>query len=122
MERFAKYWDLVSNSGNFLKTKSLLWEAPETPFSGFMRWSDWLYGEVGKRVAIELKTLTSHLFRFLVEVRGLDRERVGRLLAEDYQRGGRNDLPVELKGFAASEAGSRRTRIKGAKRQERIVG
>jgi hypothetical protein len=122
MERFAKYWDLVSNSGNFLKTKSLLWEAPETPFSGFMRWSDWLYGEVGRRAAIELKTLTSLLFRFLVEVRGLERERVGRLLAEDYQRGGRSDLPLELKGFATGDLASQRTRIKGAKRQERIVG
>lgn len=122
MERFAKYWDLVSNSGNFFKSKKLLWETPETPFSGFMRWSDWLFREVGRRSAIELKALTSLLFRFLVEVRGLDRERVGPILAEDYQRGGRNDLPNELKMFAAGGSIGQRTRIRGAKRQERIVG
>ena len=47
---------------------------------------------------------------------------MGPRLAEDYQRGGRSDLPLELKGFAAGELASQRTRIKGAKRQERIVG
>jgi radical SAM superfamily enzyme YgiQ (UPF0313 family) len=122
MERFAKYWDLVSNSGNFLKTRSLLWETSESPFYGFMEWSDWLYSQVGRRAAIQLKNLTSLMFRYLVDVKGLKRGRVGELLSDDYQRGGRSDLPIELKEFSIDARSPERNKIKGAKRQERRLG
>ena len=29
MRRFAKYWDLVGNSGNFVETTPLLWSGGE---------------------------------------------------------------------------------------------
>jgi hypothetical protein len=28
MRRFARYWDLIANSGNFIETTPLLWTAP----------------------------------------------------------------------------------------------
>jgi radical SAM superfamily enzyme YgiQ (UPF0313 family) len=121
MERFARYWDLVSNSGNFARSRALLWEGEQSPFSGFMRWSDWLYARVGRRAAIELKALTVLLFQFLVEERGLPRDRVGQSLAGDYLRGGRSDLPRELKEFAGEEQRSSLTGARGAKRQQRVV-
>jgi len=125
LERFARYWDLVANSGNFVSSRELLWDASRSPFFGFLEWSDWLFAQVGRRSSIELKSLTALLFNFLVEVRGLERERVGALLAQDYQRGGRSDLPRELAVFAArSTARStvrQRKRIRGAKRQERLA-
>jgi radical SAM superfamily enzyme YgiQ (UPF0313 family) len=34
MSRFARFWDLVANSGNFLASKPLLWSGT-TPFAGF---------------------------------------------------------------------------------------
>jgi radical SAM superfamily enzyme YgiQ (UPF0313 family) len=121
MERFARYWDLVANSGNFASTRALIWEAPATPFSGFMEWSEWLYAQVGRRASIELKSLTVLLFRFLVSVRGLEREKVGTLLVEDYLRGGRSDLPSDLRPYANGTAARARARVAGGKRQSRVV-
>jgi radical SAM superfamily enzyme YgiQ (UPF0313 family) len=57
MERFARYWDLVANSGNFAGSRALIWEGEQSAFACFMRWSDWLYERVGRRASIELKTL-----------------------------------------------------------------
>jgi len=62
LRRFARYWDLVANSGNFRATTPLLWRAesragtldtqPSTltsPFAAFLAFSDWLFARVGKR-------------------------------------------------------------------------
>src|SRR6266850_3908883 len=49
LRRFARYWDLVGNSGNFVETTPLIWNATASPFEGFVRWSDWLFERVGRR-------------------------------------------------------------------------
>jgi hypothetical protein len=121
MERFARYWDLVSNSGNFARSRGLLWSEGFTPFSGFMEWSDWLYSRIGRRSAVELKALTVLLFHFLTEVRGLNRQTVGSLLVEDYERGGRSDVPEVLKEFRSEREQKRGPRNRGAKRQSRVA-
>ncbi|MFN4896948.1 MAG: DUF4080 domain-containing protein [Pseudomonadota bacterium] len=122
LERFARYWDLVANSGNFLRSRALLWDGADNPFSGFMEWCEWLYAQVGRRASIELKTLTGLLFRFLVDVRRLDCDRVGSSLAEDYRRGGRNDLPKELRSFDRNQVDEVRKHTSATKRQSRVVG
>jgi hypothetical protein len=121
MGRFSRYWDLVANSGNFATSRALIWEGTEGAFSGFMEWSDWLYAQVGRRASIELKSLTALLLQFLIKVRGLDAERVGRTLAADYTRGGRSDLPKELQRYAEGMVKVAPARIPGAKRQSRVL-
>jgi radical SAM superfamily enzyme YgiQ (UPF0313 family) len=91
MRRFARYWDLVANSGNFLVTAPLLWEGGESPFSSFLRFSDWLGATLGQRHGIALATLAESLFQFLITERNLDPDRVTATLAQDWQRGGRGD-------------------------------
>jgi hypothetical protein len=125
MTRFARYWDLVGNSGNFALSRALIWEAT-TPFAGFMKFSDWLFDQVARSSSIELKSLTSLLFKFLTQVRGLDRDRIGQSLAADYMRGGRSDLPGELREYAGDLAGAHVSRGPagkgfGGKRQARSV-
>jgi radical SAM superfamily enzyme YgiQ (UPF0313 family) len=126
MTRFARYWDLVGNSGNFALSRALIWETT-TPFVGFMEWSDWLFEQVARSSSIELKSLTSLLFRFLTQVRGLNHDRVGQSLAADYMRGGRSDLPGELREYAGDLAGAPAGKSPagkgfGGKRQARVVG
>lgn len=121
MERFSRYWDLVSNSGNFASSRELLWEQSDSPFAAFMEWSEWLYARVGRRSSIELKVLATALFEFLTTVRGMSHERVGALVASDYQRGGRSDLPRELAGFAPGVTKSEARGRKGARRQNRVA-
>lgn len=103
MRRFARFWDLIANSGNFIDTKKLIWEGTPSPFSAFLELTEWLFSELGRKVAVSLKSLSAHLFIFLTEVRGLPAERVGRILAEDYLRGGRRDLPDVLTQFMDRE-------------------
>src|SRR3954468_20945007 len=42
MRRFARFWDLIANSGNFIETSPLIWSGGSA-FESFMRFSDWLY-------------------------------------------------------------------------------
>lgn len=100
MERFARYFDLVSNSGNFRRSRSLIWKDSASPFHAFLAFSDWLFVRVGRRDSIQLKTLADLLFEFLVTERRQDSNLVGPLVAEDYQRAGRTDLPRSLVAFS----------------------
>lgn len=101
LRRFARYWDLIGNSGNFVRTRELLFEESASPFSAFMHLAEWLYARFGRRHAINLKSLTVALFEYLTEARAMNRERAGAALAEDYRRGDREDLPKALVPFAA---------------------
>src|SRR6185503_6757017 len=40
LRRFARYWDLVGNSGNFIECTPLIWSGGMSPFAGFMRWCE----------------------------------------------------------------------------------
>ncbi|RYD83786.1 MAG: B12-binding domain-containing radical SAM protein, partial [Verrucomicrobiaceae bacterium] len=40
LRRFAKFWDVYGNSGNFVETLAMIW-GDGSPFAGVMRFSDW---------------------------------------------------------------------------------
>src|SRR5213079_2379127 len=85
LRRFAKYWDLVGNSGNFVETTPLLWNGI-SPFAGFMAFSDWLFVRVGRTDSIALVRLMQMLFEFLSQERGLEPVPLAETLWSDYQR------------------------------------
>ena len=103
LRRFARYWDLVANSGNFVETAPLV-RGAGSPFHGFLDFSDWLHARLGRTHAISLDTLVREVCAYLVERRGLDRAEVVARLIRDWRRGGRRGAPACL----APEA-SRRT-------------
>ncbi len=119
LRRFAKYWELVGNSGNFVETAPLLWA--DAPFAGFLAFSDWLYTQVGRTDSIALVRLMQLLFAFLTQQRGLDPVRVAPVLWSDYRRGGRHDKPSFLGPYLphlAGEPAAPRPRT-GPRRQSR---
>jgi hypothetical protein len=99
LRRFARYWDLVGNSGNFVETVGLIWSGSASPFHSFLRWSDWLFGHVGRTDSIALARLAEMLFRFLTEQLELSQTSVAETLWRDYQRGGRPDQPEFLRPY-----------------------
>jgi hypothetical protein len=110
MGRFARYWDLVANSGNFVESRALLLGAGNDPFASFLSFSDWLFAKVGRRASISLKNLTELVFVYLTELVGMTQGVVGSALVRDYLRGGRSDLPASLREFRLEmEADGRRT-------------
>ena len=108
LARFARYWDIVANSGRFARTAPLLWEGAPSPFAAFMAWSDWLYARTGATANLHLVRLARLLLEFLVRERGMERERVAAVLLEDYRSGNRTDLPGFLKESADSSGPSPR--------------
>jgi radical SAM superfamily enzyme YgiQ (UPF0313 family) len=98
LRRFARYWDLVANSGNFTTSAPLLLTSGASPFRAFLAFSNWLYTQVGRTDQISLARLAELLFRYLVEEIGQDPGRAATAVWEDYRRPGRGDRP----GFLAA--------------------
>jgi radical SAM superfamily enzyme YgiQ (UPF0313 family) len=120
MGRFARYWDLVANSGNFVESRPLLLACGSTPFDAFFAFSEWLFSKVGRRASINLKTLSELVFEYLVTVQGGEGDSVGEIVARDYQRGGRSDLPRSLAAYASGHKGGE-ARVLALKRQQRAT-
>jgi radical SAM superfamily enzyme YgiQ (UPF0313 family) len=86
MRRFARYWDLVANSGHFTGTLNLMWQNAESPFTQFLRFSDWLHAKLARTHQIALHVLAQALFEFLVKECALDSELVASTLEADWHR------------------------------------
>jgi hypothetical protein len=89
--RFARYWDLIGNSGRFTHTLPLL--LGDQPFWRFLRLSDWLYAETRQTHRIALPRLFALLQRALTEVFELETERVLTNLARDCKVHGLKGCP-----------------------------
>ncbi|MBV8665120.1 MAG: DUF4080 domain-containing protein [Burkholderiaceae bacterium] len=79
--RFARYWDLVANSGRFAHTLTLI--LGEAPFANFMVLSDWLYAHTDATHRIALDRLAGLVAQWLRE-RGFEVAYVNRMLSRDY--------------------------------------
>jgi len=86
--RFARYWDLVANSGRFAHTTPVL--LGEAPFDNFMAFSDWMYTRLDATHRIALDRLAKLVAEWL-QVRGMDAAAATALLASDYA--GKVDAP-----------------------------
>ena len=64
MVRFARYWDLVANSGRFGTSLPLL--LGDAAFNNFMQFADWLYATTGKTHQIALERLFDLLRDYLI--------------------------------------------------------
>ncbi|VXC37942.1 B12-binding domain-containing radical SAM protein [Massilia sp. 9I] len=79
--RFARYWDLVANSGRFANTTRVL--LGEAPFDNFMAFSDWVYTKTDATHRIALEKLAKLVQEWL-QLRGMERAEAAALLASDY--------------------------------------
>jgi radical SAM superfamily enzyme YgiQ (UPF0313 family) len=122
MRRFARFWDLVANSGNFVESAPLIWRG-SSPFISFLQLTDWLHHKAGRNHAIALPRLTEMVFQFLAEVRGQDPREVAPRLWRDYRQDGKRDGPEFLRPFVTErelrEGRREVARITGAERQSR---
>lgn len=92
--RFARFWDLVGNSGRFLHSLPLL--IGERPFARFLSVSDWLYAEVGQTHAIALERLAGLVEIALQETLGVPRHIVSEAIGKD--RAGWRDRRLAARG------------------------
>jgi radical SAM superfamily enzyme YgiQ (UPF0313 family) len=79
--RFARYWDMIANSGRFAHTLPLI--LGDAPFANFMALSDWLYAKTDATHRIALDRLAKLVTEWLVE-RGVDAQHVESTLSTDH--------------------------------------
>jgi len=84
--RFARYWELVGNSGRFQRAVPLL--VGVNPFDRFLRFSDWLFARTGKTHEFALERLHQFLFDFMTGELGIAQGEAGGALLADYQASG----------------------------------
>src|SRR3569623_436438 len=91
LNRYARYWDLIGNSGRFRRTRPTI--LGDSPFERFMILSDWLYRETGKTHQLALDRLFDLVYRGMKTKLGVAREDAAMRLGEDYTAcGGRAEL------------------------------
>lgn len=112
LRRFARYWDLIGNSGNFPATLRLMIDQQSSAFDVLLRLSDWLHEKEQRRHGISLIRLFERLFEFLMQQGLHDDQIVAEILWSDYTRGGRRDRPEFLKRFELA-APLRRSAVQG---------
>ncbi|PIE55659.1 MAG: B12-binding domain-containing radical SAM protein [Desulfobulbus propionicus] len=96
MKRFARFWDLVYNSGNFTSTAVLLWPDQDV-FTGFRRFAAWVYRQTTATWQISLNRLAELLFDYLVNDCGNPAKEVANSLAADLLRIPGRVLPASIR-------------------------
>jgi len=84
VNRFARFWDMIGNSGRFTATLPLI--LADKPFEHFMYLSNELFQRSGSTWKIALKRLFELIFEILTENFDLSNELVKENLSIDYQR------------------------------------
>ena len=114
LTRFARYWDMIANSGRFGNTLALI--LGDSPFARFMALSDWLYAKTGATHQIALARLARLVTEWLVE-QGVAANTVHSSINSDYA-GGAEKPHLLRKTTTEAAAPQRQTRHIAAKSRE----
>lgn len=98
MKRFARFWDLVYNSGNFRMTSKLLWPKGDV-YEGFGAFARWIYGQTNSTWQISLDRLSHLVFRYLTEVKDHEPQKIADSIALDVALSGGRTIFHFLKEY-----------------------
>ncbi len=98
MKRFARFWDLTYNSGNFKNSLPLLWQ-DESIFENFYAFSSWIYKQTDSTYKISLQRLGELLFGYLKDIKCLDVEFMASKMLEDMMKLKGRAVPIYLKPY-----------------------
>lgn len=118
MRRFARYWDLVANSGHFATTLRLLWGDGASPFVEFLRFSDWVHAKLRRTHQIALHIMAQALFDFLTQVKAVDAALTADTLEGDWHRTPSREA-LNLRGMKGTRASDSPMSARVPKRQSR---
>ena len=122
--RFARYWEMIGNSGRFRSALSLmLGEDPvngatDGPFARFMRFADWLFAQTGKTHEIALERLVGLVREFLTRQLNVAPALATDALQRDYAASGAKGRLAFLESVArqdSSRSASERRRLRQAR-------
>ncbi|HEY6095289.1 MAG TPA: DUF4080 domain-containing protein [Gallionellaceae bacterium] len=93
--RFARYWDLVANSGRFPHALPLLLGG--SPFARFLQFADWLYATTGKTHQIALDRLFELVYRGMTDCLAVAQAEAYAEVARDFAHSGSKEIPGFMK-------------------------
>ncbi len=118
IQRFARYWDMLANSGRFAQSLDLLLQGGSA-FGHFLAFSDWLWALTGKTHEFAHEKLVDLLFDHLTQSRGLPEEQVRAALLADYQASGARARPRCLADWLSASTTTHSSGVNRAERQSR---
>lgn len=95
LNRFARYWDLIGNSGRFTNSLPLIFA--DQPFQRFLELSDALFILAGSTWKIALKRLFEVVFVAMTETLQIPVASAETALSADFVRSGEKGQPLFLK-------------------------
>ena len=101
MVRFARYWDLVGNSGRFPASLPII--LGEHPFSRFMSLSDWLFSTTAQTHRIALPKLFELLWQHMIQKLLIDKSTAEEALLSDFKHNRLKGLPAFAKQKAITD-------------------
>lgn len=118
INRFARYWDMIGNSGRFVHSRPVLLGAE--PFARFMKLSDWIFATTGQTHRIALDRLFELVHDGMAELLDVPKAVAVDVLTRDYFECGARGSPKFL--ITAPRPTATDTSSRGAntaRRQER---
>jgi len=103
LNRFARYWDLIGNSGRFPHAKPVL--LGDDPFGRFLQFSDWLFATTQQTHQIALDRLFSLVYRGLIDKLDVTSTLARETLARDYDLSGIRHIPEFLRSEVTKPTG-----------------
>lgn len=120
MKRFARFWDMIYNSGNFKKSATYLWREGKV-YEGFYAFSEWLYTQTKSTWQISLDRLAELIFRYLCEVMKHEEVILKASLIEDIMTVRGRKMPSFLRDNYLPEEAQKEGSLKHNKRQLKHV-
>ncbi|MFT5660763.1 MAG: radical SAM superfamily enzyme YgiQ (UPF0313 family) [Sulfurimonas sp.] len=99
MKRFARFWDITYNSGNFKNSITLLWEN-QSVYENFYAFSLWIYTQTDSTWKISLQRLGELLFKYLHEEKDGNPQTIADIMLQDMMKLKGRAVPSYLKPYA----------------------
>ena len=121
ISRFARFWDLIGNSGRFTQTLPLVLQVePTSAFERFLALADWLYAETGATHKIALERLFDLVYRWLVGDGEIALDAAQQAILADYQKSGsKGRLSFMTRGLTAADDIAKTPKTATPQRQRR---
>ncbi|MGX5173227.1 DUF4080 domain-containing protein [Aliikangiella sp. IMCC44653] len=119
VNRFARYWDMVGNSGRFKQTLAHL--LGNRPFHDFLKITDWIFAKTGQTHQINLKKLYEYVAQAVAELFPERHHKVVTSLEVDYAN---SKLKGNFKGLTlvSDKVKTSDSQTKRSLRQQRHLG
>lgn len=102
MKRFARFWDIFYNSGNFNHSVQLL-KTENAVYKSFYDFSLWIYKRTSSTYKISLDRQADLLFTYLTCEKNMDEKRVAHEMIKDLLKVKGRALPSYLKPYCEEE-------------------